>query len=72
VAIGFALLLAFGLPPLVGLREVPALRVLRRDMADGPGGMLGYLLGVMRYAWCSGMPWTCAGYTFWADALSTM
>jgi putative ABC transport system permease protein len=46
-AIGLVLLLAFGLPPLVGLRKVPALRVLRRDTAapDG-GGIFAYVLGI--------------------------
>lgn len=46
-AIGLVLLLCFGVPPLLGLRRVPALRVLRRDLS-GPGvsGGVAYVLGI--------------------------
>lgn len=45
-AIGLVLLLAFGLPPLLGLKRVPALRVLRRELgAVGASGWVGYAFG---------------------------
>lgn len=50
-AIGMALLLAFALPPLVGLRKVAALRVLRRDTpAPDGGGVVAYIFGIMMVA----------------------
>jgi putative ABC transport system permease protein len=61
VATGYLLLLGFALPPLLQLRAVPALRVLRRE-AGAPGSrpLLAYLLGFAALAgllvWQTGDP----------------
>ncbi|HTS52274.1 MAG TPA: FtsX-like permease family protein [Burkholderiales bacterium] len=48
---GFVLLLGFAIPPLVALRRVPTLRVLRRDLGlPDTAGMAGYVLGVAALA----------------------
>jgi len=50
-AAGFVLLLGFAIPPLVALRRVPPLRVLRRDLGlPDTAGMAGYAIGVVALA----------------------
>jgi putative ABC transport system permease protein len=47
LGMGLTLLLAFGLPPVLQLAQVPPLRVIRRDM----GGLKPASLGCWRWAW---------------------
>jgi putative ABC transport system permease protein len=50
-AAGFTLLLGFAVPPLIALRQVPTLRVLRRDLGvPDTAGIAGYVLGVAALA----------------------
>jgi putative ABC transport system permease protein len=50
-AAGFVLLLGFAIPPLVALRRVPTLRVLRRDLGvPDTAGIAGYVVGVAALA----------------------
>lgn len=60
-AVGFVVLLAFAAPPVIALRRVPALRVLRRDIgASEPGAWLATLAGLAGIAallwWKAGSP----------------
>ncbi len=49
--VGMALLLGFALPPLLQLKNVPALRVIRRDVgAPQQGALFGYALGTLTIA----------------------
>ncbi len=51
IATGIVTLLGFALPPLLRLKHVPALRVLRRDAGDREAGnMLAYALGATALA----------------------
>ncbi len=51
LATGLVTLVGFGLPPILGLREVPPLRVLRRDLGPGTGRRLSlYLPAVVAVA----------------------
>jgi len=48
--VGFVLLLGFALPPLLRLKNVPALRVIRREAGGGAGGAIGgYAAGVAAF-----------------------
>jgi putative ABC transport system permease protein len=47
---GLTLLLAFGLPPVLQLAQVPPLRVMRRDWAGRPASALVLGLGVAGFA----------------------
>lgn len=68
VATGFICVLAFGLPPLLGLRGVSPMRVIRRDLAPGTASALTYgcaaLGGLALLVWYSGN----ASLTAWALA----
>lgn len=60
-AVGFVVLLAFAVPPVIALRRVPALRVLRRDIgAVEPGAIAVTLAGLAGIAallwWKAGSP----------------
>ncbi|HET9645679.1 MAG TPA: FtsX-like permease family protein, partial [Burkholderiaceae bacterium] len=51
LGVGFTLLLGFGLPPVLQLARVPALRVMRRDVGAPKAASLGvFLAGVLGFA----------------------
>lgn len=58
-AVGLVVLLAFGAPPVLALRRVPALRVLRRDLdATEPSA---WLVAITGFAGLAGLLWWKAG-----------
>jgi putative ABC transport system permease protein len=74
VATGLSLLLGFALPPLLQLKEVPALRVIRRDVgAPQRGALAVYVLGfaaVFGLMWWQAGELKLAGYVFGGFAAS--
>jgi putative ABC transport system permease protein len=65
--IGLVLLLGFTLPPLLALRNVPTLRVLRRDAGAAPASIAAYLLGLA--ALCGLIIWQAGDLKLGAIAL---
>jgi putative ABC transport system permease protein len=65
--IGLVLLLGFTLPPLLALRNVPTLRVLRRDAGAAPASVAAYLLGLA--ALCGLIIWQAGDLRLGATAL---
>jgi putative ABC transport system permease protein len=65
--IGLVLLLGFTLPPLLALRNVPTLRVLRRDAGAAPASIAAYLLGLA--ALCGLIVWQAGDLRLGATAL---
>ncbi len=59
VAVGFVVLLAFAVPPVIALRRVPALRVLRRDLGAVEAGALAVSLSGL--AGLAALIWQRAG-----------
>lgn len=67
LAVGLVVLLAFGAPPVLALRRVPALRVLRRDLdATEPGA---WLVGSLGLAGLAALVWWTAGSATLAAAM---
>ncbi|SBT06231.1 conserved membrane hypothetical protein [Candidatus Accumulibacter aalborgensis] len=72
VVVGMVLLFGFAVPPLLQLRKVSTLRVLRRELGSPQSGLLGaYLVGFLALAglmfWVAGEvelgAWVVAGFT---------
>ncbi|MEF8702948.1 MAG: FtsX-like permease family protein [Candidatus Accumulibacter sp. UW26] len=72
VSVGLLLLFGFAVPPLLQLRQVSTLRVLRRELGSPRGGLLsGYLIGFVALAglmfWVAGDvelgAWVVGGFT---------
>lgn len=59
LATGLVVLLAFGAPPVLALRRVPALRVLRRDL--DPTEPSAWLVGIAGFAALAALLWWKAG-----------
>ncbi|PRH83290.1 ABC transporter permease [Arenimonas caeni] len=59
LGVGLAVLLAFGVPPVLALRRVPALRVLRRDL--DPTEPAAWVVGLAGLAGLSTLLWWKAG-----------
>src|SRR5690606_31291545 len=57
--VGLVVLLAFGAPPVLALRRVPALRVLRRDL--DPTEPSAWLVGIAGFAGLAALLWWKAG-----------
>jgi putative ABC transport system permease protein len=57
--VGMIVLLAFGAPPVLALRRVPALRVLRRDL--DPTEPSAWLVALAGFAWLAALLWWKAG-----------
>ncbi|TNJ34731.1 ABC transporter permease [Arenimonas terrae] len=57
--VGLTVLLAFGVPPVLALRRVPALRVLRRDL--DPTEPSAWLVALAGFAGLAGLLWWKAG-----------
>ena len=49
--VGIVLLLGFSLPPLVQLKNVPAVRVIRRETEFNVGSSLSYAAGAAAFSW---------------------
>jgi putative ABC transport system permease protein len=73
--VGFVLLLGFALPPLVRLKNVPALRVIRRESASNPASFASYAAGAAAFGallvWQAG-DLTLGGYVVGGFALAVL
>lgn len=67
LAIGLVVLLAFGAPPVLALRRVPALRVLRRDL--DPTEPSAWLVAVLGLSGLAALLWWKAGSAALAGAM---
>lgn len=75
LGVGMVVLLAFAAPPVLTLRRVPALRVLRRDPGSGPGQALdptepsAWLVAMAGFAGLAALLWWKAGSTTLGTAM---